>query len=534
MSTSVFRQRLAARKRGLSLAEIMLSLVLVSAMFIAMALNAQREASDQKDRMMAARTDIVTNSAKSYVGEQYDNIREELTTVNGAVDPSATVSKIMTLEELAEAGYFSDSLLSNSGGNDLRQDYRLFIRGVRRSDTSWPQATLNMGDLASLNVPDANGKPTLTNGIYSPTDDEMDLESVVITEGGDTVGSGLVALRRGTNITSRSGNPTMGFIQEEPPGSGILVATGNLGAFNMPIDPWAELGSTTSAGHFLTLVSLSDGAGGGGGGGSADLRGALRRCEDLTDPTDKETCLADGNKMYSNIVFNTTGAADYEEYPGIQGLKKVACREPDGGNRPSGPVDENTDLIYIDCADVRISDNLTVESGNLQVDQGDVVVGEGTVTINGNEISNNLIMAQGEGLNGKPLPAAPITDEVCPKKDDGTNRTFKVQAWVTGLIEPVGRPLAGYRISLRDDADPATGQFTADVIGFVNEDVCTNVNGTQLTPGNAARDMEPGDFNTDNVYSECQSGPLAGTDSYPDAYFLNDRNATIGYAVYCE
>lgn len=542
-------KRADVRKRGLSMAEVMLSLVVLSMIIVVMAVNSQRESQYQQDRMMAARTEILANAAKAYVGEQYDFIREKMTETSGAIDPSEAAVMVLTMDELAEAGYLSDGLVSGGSGNEFGHDYRLFIRGVLRGDSSWPQSTLTKGQIAALNTTDLNGYPVLTNGVYKASDDELDLESVLISEGGQPIGGGVIALRRGASVTSLSGNPTMGFIQADPT-SGELVAYGNLGAFQMPLEPWTEIGSTAQAGHFLTLVSLSDGTGSGaGGGGSTDIRGALRRCEDLVDATERETCLADGNKMYSSIVFNTVAGADYSEYPGIEGLKKIACREPDATGSPSGLVEDDTDLLYIDCANVQVSDNLTVQGGDLTVEQGDVSIENGTLVINGNEISNNLIMAQGQGLNGETLPPSPITDEMCPRREDGTARSFKVQAWVSGLIEPVGRPIAGYRISMRTagnprgmslaaNPDPATGQFIADVITFVNEDHCTNVlSGNVLAPNNEAGTMTDSDFTTINgqhVYTACASGSSTNPDSYPDAYFLNDNQATVNYAVYCE
>lgn len=544
----LIHKRAAVRKRGLSMAEVMLSLVVLSMIIVVMAVNAQRESQEQQDRMMAARTEMLANAAKSYVGEQYDFIREQMTETGGAVDPSQQAVMVLTMDELAEAGYLSDALLSANGGNDFGHTYRLFIRGVLRGDSDWPQATLTKGEIASLNTNDLNGRPVLTNSVFTTTDDELDLESVLISEGGQPVGEGVIALRRGSSVTAHSGNPTMGFIQEDP-SSGELVAYGNLGAFQMPLAPWTDIGSTAQAGHFMTLVSLSDGTGNGAGTGSADIRGALRRCEDLVDASERELCLADGNKMYSSIVFNTVAGADYSEYPGIEGLKKIACREPDAAGSPSGAVDDDTDLLYIDCANVQVSDNLTVQGGDLLVEQGSVSIDNGTLTINGNEISNNLVMAQGEGLNGEPLPPTPITDETCPRREDGTARTFKVQAWVSGLIEPVGRPMAGYRISMRtagnprglpiaENPDPTTGQFVADVITFVNEDYCTNVlPGNVLAPNNEDGTMSDSDFTvvgTQNVYTACLSGSTTNPDTYPDAYFLNDNYATVNYAVYCE
>lgn len=550
MRNNILR-RAAVRKRGLSMAEVMLSLVVLSMIIIVMAVNSQRESQLQQDRMTAGRIEILANAAKAYVGEQYDDIREQISEASGAVDPMEPAAMIITMEDLSNAGYLSTSLLSGSSGERFGQEYRLFIRGVLRSDSNWPQETVTKGQIATLNVPDANGNPTLLNGTYSATDDEMDLESVLLSEGGSPIGEGVVALRHGASITSYSGNPTMGFIQENPD-TGDLIAYGNLGNFKMPLSPWTDLGSTAQAGHFLTLVSLSNSGGGGiglGHGGTTDLRSTLRRCTDLVDASERLSCIEDGNKMYSSIVFNTIAGAPFDQYPGIEGLKKVACREPDNPERPTGTIDSDTDVLYIDCGDVRVSDNLTVQGGDLLVEQGDVTISNGTLTINGNEISNNLIMAQGESLNGKTLPPNPLTDEMCPLRPDGVRRSFKVRAWVTGLIEPVGRPLAGYRISMRSassprglelasNPDPVTGQFVADVITFVNEDHCTNVlPGDILDPNNKAGTMNEWDFTEvggQSVFDECLSGPHAGPDGFPDAYFINNYKASISYAVYCE
>lgn len=528
-------QHRLSRKRGSLLADALLSIGIIMMIVVMFAANNQREAQSQQDRMTASRTEAIANAAKSYVGEQYNTIRENLISSGGEA------STILTLADLSDNGYLSSSMLSGAAGNVFSQDYRLFIRGVRRGDTSWPQSTLTAGDIASLNSPDANGVPRLINGLYSNTDDEMDLEAVLISEGGTEI-----PRKRGSNITGFSGNPTMGYVRPDPD-TGELVATGNLGSFQMPLAPWQAMGANTGEGHLLTLISLSDGVPG-GNGGNANIRGALQRCFDLASDAEREACLQDGNKMYSNVVFSTISGSNpaYDDYPGIEGLKKIACREPDSASRPTGNMDASSDMIYVDCGDVIISDNLSIQNGDLNVQEGDVNVQNGTITLNGNEISNNLIMAYGEGLNGNVLPASPIT-EVCPLRPDGTRMTYKVQAWVTDMIEPVGRAMSGHRtswrsassprgMSLSSNPDPTTGQFVIDVVSFVHEDFCSNVSGSSLTPNNAAGGMTQSDFTkqgSDWIYN----GPMCGStngDGYPDAYLLNDNQAKVQYAVYCE
>lgn len=531
MKTQMRNQRQKSRKMGAMLMDAALAIGILMMIIVMMAINNQRESQSQQDRLTAARMEMFANMSKAYVGEQYDAIREEL--VDGSALPGSVAATILTMDDLVDAGYVSGSLLSTTSTDAFGQEYRLFIRAVLRSDPNFPQATLTTSDIAVLNGPDLNGVPTLLNGIFSATDDEMDLEAVLLSEGGTPI-----PLRRGPNITANSGNPTMGYIMGD---AGDLTAGGNLGAFQMPLAPWIDLGAAPQAGGLLTLISLSDGnTGGGGANASANIRGALRRCDDLTDPAQKEQCLADGNNMYSSIVFsNVSGQTpDFDQYPGIEGLKKIACREGDADGRPTGPIDETFDVIYLDCGNVVLSENLTLQDGDLMVQQGDLSVENGTIILNGNEIGDNLIMASGEGTNLSTLPATPLT-EICPLRADGTQMTYRVQAWVSNIIEPVGRPLAGYRMTT--PTLDASNQFEVDVISFVNEDFCENVDptGTLLTPNNTDKDMDFGDF-AGQVFmgsgSRCgaNEGEAGDGDGFPDAYYLNPGQAQIQYAIYCE
>lgn len=535
------------RKRGSMLMDSLLAVGVVAVMVTMFAVNNQREAQSQQDRMMASRTEIITNNAKAYLSEQYDDIRDEMAnTVDASMSSSDPIYRVLTMNDLADRGYMSEGMLS--GRSEYGHEYSLIIRGVLRSDTNWPQDVITVADRDSLNTPDANGTNKLINGIYKTDDDEMDLEAVIITHGGEAI-----PVRRGGAITGFSGNPTMGYIEEDPDTSD-LIASGNLGSFRTPIYPWTDLGVTTSTGHLLSLVSMT---GTGASTGKQDHRPYLRRCFDLTDPIEQEQCLNDGNDMYSNVVFNIpdgdSGASrTFGDYPGMEGLKKIACRENDwapatssigasyDGEISSGGFTTNTDMIYIDCADTVFSDNVNIQNGDLTVEEGDLNVATGNIELNGNNIENNLIMASGEGLNGEPLPTNPVT-EMCPLRDDGTRMEYKVQAWVNGLIEPAARPISGYRLSFRTggsrpmtlaaNPDPGTGQFVADVITFINEDNCNQVSDDVLTPANLAGGMDLSSFDASGVYSGCSGD--AG-DEYPDAFMLNNGQARVSYAVYCE
>lgn len=539
MRTQTIHGRKSGRKRGATLMDALLAIGILMGILVMMAVNDQREAQRQQDRLTAARVEILANVAKTYVGDQYDNIREDLTTATGF--PGDVAAIVMTIQDLADVGYVPSGVNGGANADFYGQDYRLFMRAVLRSDPSFPQNPVTTAEIAAKNGPDANGNPTLTNGIYSSTDDEMDIEAVLISEGGTPI-----PLRRGPNITANSGNPTMGYIV--PNAAGDLIASGNLGAFEMPLEPWTNLGSTATSGGLLTLISLSDGnnTSPNSTGGSADIRGALRRCDDLTDPTQKQTCIDDANNMYSTIVFsNITGATpDFDDYPGIEGLKKISCRENDSAGRPTGAIDENFDVIYIDCGNVIMSDNLVLQNGDLSIEQGNADIENGVLTLNGNEIGNNLIMASGESTNLALMPNTPLTEQ-CPLRSDGTRMSYKAQAWVSNIIEPVGRPLAGYRMTA-PTIDSVSGQFQVDVISFVNEDYCQNVDvtGTILSPNNVTKNMDLSNF-TSGYYDDNDGnalnnacGPVQGDagdgDGYPDAYYLNPGQAQIQYAIYCE
>lgn len=564
---SVIRKR-ALRKRGVGVNEAMFGILIFGVFAAVIAQMGWEEQQKITDRSTSFQFVTISNAAKSYVAAENKRIRADFLAdlADGTVSPAQALHRSIGVSDLITAGYLPGAVASmgDASTNYYGQSYEIWIRGVLRSDTAWPQDTVTKSSLGPLNLSDMNGSPMLTNGIFdlSEGDDELDLEAVLITVGGDEI-----PLDRGGRVVEYAQSPTIGMIYDE--GGGAIKASGVRGNFSMPGDPWTDLGAVLEQGRLLGLLWISE-ANLASLAEASSIKGALRRCDDILDDTERDACLNDGNKMWSDIVMTQRPAAmTVAEAPGLYGLKNLGCRDrsqsgfitgPAGSQTihddpsatdPSAPGYESTSILLIDCDTTRVSGDVAV-SGDVTAE---VVNATSDLQIAGDSIGDKLIIASGTVLNGETSPA-PVNQ--CPIPVGGTDPLpYKIDFWVAGMVETIGRPIAGFRTyedlsaaapANRDFVDPVTGTFRTSVMAFVGDDNCVNVSGGVITP---IHDADTGDFslygtapNQQYVHNDCRPGsgsPFAGTDvggfvtgdGYPDIYRLLDGQARIGYQISC-
>lgn len=544
-------ERRALRKRG-GTNDAIMGMIIVGMTVTGISMMLYQQNKKVEDRATAVSFMIAADAAKKFMYNQHESIRREFSDMmtNGAIPGSQILFRNYDIADLVAAGALPGGL---SGiDNKYNHDYELWVRAVRRSDTAWPQANLTKSSAATYNVPDANGNPSLFNGNYATGDDEVDLEAILISTGGTAI-----PMVNGGRIIEYTESLTTGVIYENP--TNTFNASGLRGNFQLPGVRWRTLGAPLQDDHLLSLIWLSEANFSTSGGN--DLRGALRRCDDIADTTERNTCIADGNMMYSDIIMTQRpSATTIAELPGLYGMKNVACRDKASSSFLSsqGGAAANSNLMLIDCSTVRFANDVSV-GGDLTADTvtADTVTTDG-LTLDGNDVFNNLVIASGTIANGVLFDASAVGLEACPAQANGAASQYKFDFWLNGMVETVGRSISGYRVyqhPVGDQQNATTGDFRMSVMAFVDEDHCRNVSGSTVTPIENATN---GDFvlygtapNLEYVHRQClpaghpqaiaastfkgtDSGGMVVGDGYPDVYRLLPQQAIISYQISCK
>ena len=592
MQISTPRRRL--RKRGITIDSVMLGLVVALAVMPQIMGMVKRSYDIQQDETTGAELEVVADAARGYVSDRYDDIRRSLIARanDPAVNANAPLTIVLTPEDLALNGYLSRAFITATADprNYEGQSYRLMIRAVLRSDSGFPQSTLTKDQIVTLGgaVSDRGTNSLNDNVVDSATgNDEMDIESVMVTTGGDPF-----LPIRAARVAAATKSPVVTDIRED---SGDLVAVGNQGNFEIPLSEWQDIaadnGLDIEAGHLLSVVSLSGYSGygaGGGNGETVDYRRTLLRCYGLTEgSSDYETCLEDNNDLWTHIVFNDLPDGSR---PGIYNVGQITC---DGDE--SAAIAGTDNVLSINCGTVAIGGNVTANNASLAEDlsltggdsqismggdnasinmtgsdAGVAITGEngridvagengvlavsgdnGRIELQGNNIAEHLVLSSGVVAVGEsiPFPATNVRN-MCPSGRVQPHYT------VTGAIESAGRAISGYRTHVANDN-------IARIIFFTSEDFCSTGRATAASPltpldidGWDASDYEPGTYvqtvnNPDgSITSSYPNAPYAGAplsclnkpadvvlgsqaDGYPDAYWVGDGQGLVRYEFMC-
>ena len=364
-----------ARERGATLLEASLAATLFGS-FIVLANHMVSEEVQRKRAIILGR-DLrqLTLSAQSYVASEYAELRRDLL-VSQVADAAASID----LSELVAAGHLPSAFAAGGGhSNSFGQGYRLLVRGVNRSDSSVPQATMTGADL------DADGDgfidSALVDGDYS--NGELELEAVLASFGGSEI-----PRTRGNPAIVASGLASAGFVHAG------RSARGPYGNWSLDVGGFSGLEGYPEAGRFASLIALS-------GYGvlnfpSLDSRFApsasgnpFERCFGLDETGEAYANCVIGNRIYAEAAFqsyDSDGDGDLDEFgtiddlhflrmapaadsgtdgivdifPSISGVLELEC--PVGGAAPA------TGTLLLDCPRVRTS-------GSLQVDGAVTAVG---------------------------------------------------------------------------------------------------------------------------------------------------------------
>lgn len=559
-------RRRQVRRRGYSLIEVMLGVIVILVTVPGINWLITNNQRIQQDTISGRQLADFGHASRNYVAENYDVLRDAMvgTVTDGTVNPSDGMVRVLTMTELAEDGFISAPLVSaGEPRNAQGQEYRLMVRGVLRSDTGFPQSTVTKSQISAMaGLPDANGNTVLTNDVFNPADDELDLEAILVTVGGTALPT-----VRAARVVAATGSSVAVDIRSE---SDILVATGAFGNFSMPVDPWLPVmeaeGTPLLPGRMAMLVSMSGTGdrvlGIGAGGNDKD---SLKRCADLLETVDGDStapayqdCLNDGNLMYSSIVFHETTAG---VRPVISGLNTINCREEDS----DGVLVSDTGTLTINCPSLAVEGDLEVDgSGRIQQDLtvgGELRAAPAAITMGGENISTALIVEEGTVKIGEeiPLPSQARTDALC---GPGINPAdLDVEALPVGMIESAARPISGFRTYIDRTSEP--GSLLARMISFTTQDWCTTMQAGAIWPrapfdAGDASNIEQGDLEVvreldadgNPIYDypnagytgaprSCLdydgSGVVTSTqgDGLPDAYWVREDQGMINYRFMC-
>ena len=358
-------------ERGATLLEAALAVTILGSMLVVASHVVSIEMERQRAYHLGRDLRNMTLLAREFVRDEYGRLLSDLASLSS---DSALLE--LDLEELAHTGHVPNSFLN--GGeheNDLGQTYRVFVRAVSSLDAGHPPATLLVAELDGDN--DGQIDPHLVDG--NPANDEAELESLLITTGGEPVPRLL-----GNAAVAASGLAVTGYMAD------VGVARGVHGNWSLDISEFDELSEYPDQQGFVSLLSLAgfgvldfDGIlGHPFGAGNGEESYPFERCPDL-DGDLLTQCAAD-NRVYTDIQLNavdedgdgtidrlgtvadvhaiqmnprldTDSDGDVDSLSSISGLVRLACEA--GAN---GTVSQGT--LLVQCNDVEFSGDLSIGS----------------------------------------------------------------------------------------------------------------------------------------------------------------------------
>lgn len=459
------------RRRGFTLVEVVLALG-VALGLIGLYAGMIRDEQHRQERMLiASEQSQVLAASRAYVSQRYDALRER---IFAAAPASANLGIVsIPMSDLVGDGYLPPSFSTGSVLKSLKgQDYALVARAVRRNDATATKATMSR----VLMDPGTTGSidPALMDG--RADNDEMDVEALLVTYGGDPV-------RRGDagDIIARMNSSFGGSVTVANRTNGLY------GSFDMVITPFNSLATYPTVGRFASIVSLSSF---GALDGDDEMLDPLRRCDGVdTGSDDWQACLA-SNEVYTDVIlrpFDSDNDGTADVFPALRGLSRVTCD-------PDDTTAGDATALVIDCSTTTVSGNFTVEGddvtlGKMDIDADSIEFGAGTLaelrTIGGDEklvaTPDKLVL---DDLNGgQDMSEAIIGSEVkragelvtkpqCPLVSASGN-TMEPRIYISPVSyqDPHGRPVVGVR-SFAENV--SLTEWRIRTFAFVGQDYCTN------------------------------------------------------------
>lgn len=463
--------RKRARSRGITLLEAILAIGVAASLMGVTANVLGTERNRQKAILLGSEGDAIIKAAKAFVSQNYADLQDELFIASGGGTGRAI--KTYSTSDLVSRGYLPPSF-NDSGilGHLHGHRYALLMRAVNRSDSTNPQATMRGNQLDPL------GAGTINVGLrdLDPSNGEMDIEALLVSYGGTALKPSL-----GGDIIGRLETSYAGFVNTTGTASGVY------GSFTLNLSPYSSQAAYPTAGHFASVIALSNfgvlGADGGGGG----VPDPLRRCDGLDTATAAySSCLAN-NEIYTDLVLNssdTDGDGSSDKFPAIRGLSMVQC-----GNDAT----ENSDpgRFVIDCAETRVGGSFIVEGtdatiGNLEITSDQIDFnGQKVIGLNGTNIELNAdkLTIDGYGPGGQNVAeaiydsrvvqaGATVDKPVCPA---GMNQGIYITP--AAYSDPYGRNVVGVRVFAED---APSNKWRIRMMAYIGQDYCgqTGVDGS--------------------------------------------------------
>ena len=258
----------ARRRQAVTMAEGILYMI-VSLLVIVFAVRILDAEADRQSRILVA-GDLQQSmqAAQLFVATQYDVLRDDLFRDTLADEPMITA---IPMTDTPFAGFFAptfdpdDTQFHRLYG----QDIVMLVRSVLRGDPGSPQVTVTPDEVRDPTT--GNILSELIDGDFAVddtgvvTNDELDLEAILVTVGGST-DPFVFSARDGYRIISLSEVPSAGFTAVDSSGtSPALVARGPLGGWELDITRFATDGNAVdipnslrpTAGRFASVIALS-------------------------------------------------------------------------------------------------------------------------------------------------------------------------------------------------------------------------------------------------------------------------------------
>lgn len=424
--TARTRQRQA--ERGTTLLETALAAALMGSLLVFINAIVNEEMARQRDQSLGQQLHLMTKFAHRYLKNEFLQVQNQLASLS-TTDAIAEIS----MKTLIDEGYLPSSFGQNGKYmNSENQTFAILVRGVSRLDKEYPQQTLKVAAIDADDDDKVDSK--FVDG--DTTNDEMDIEALLVTSGGKPLDP-----QHGHPAVLAADLATAGYVQTAG------IAKGPFGNWSMDISAFASLDGYPKVGRFVSLLALS------GFGvldfwdkttnnGNNTLRDNLfERCPSFTGQALAE-CIAN-NDVYTNLRFRAIDSDDDgkdDRFPEISGLLKMACASTNTELAVSG-------TLLIDCTQIKLRGRTTIDgdvtvagdadfSGQLQITSKVSAERFVASAIGNQDLTKGVYEGQIMAMNG----TREIDKPVCQKSDEAM-----ILVAPAAYASPDGSPIVGIK-----------------------------------------------------------------------------------------
>ena len=435
-------------ERGVTLLEAAFALALFGSTMALTNVILSEEADRQRNILLGRDLRMMTEVARSFVGGEYDHLRQELAGLPGGLAVMA-----IDMQRVSDDGYLPVSFVpGGSGTNSYGQSWMLMARGVDRMAPDRPAATLTVSAI------DSDGDDIVDAEFMDGVEQngELALEVILVTTGGSPIPA-----QDGNPAVIASGLPVAGIV------SAADTARGAHGSWLMDISAYSGLAGYPSPGHLVALVALpgfdwlnhaADGM-----DDRTDDGNPLERCPNA-EGQQLGDCSSD-NRMYTDIRFDpSSGMAairdlrdldfappedtdldgDPDVFAAVTGMSGIAC----GSDRP---ISLSSGTLLLDCPEVTFAGDVDI-AGAVAAGSDMQVTGSVTAStffaeaIGGQDLATGIHLAQLVSLDSTTAIPKPECDS-----STGSPAIYVVPA---SFVSPDGSPLVGVQALAANSADP--------------------------------------------------------------------------------